>query len=113
MQNEKITHTISASIVALALVFAIVLEAKNNDKNSDFDIPEPMLSLEEAESILSIIDAEGFNSAFSHYSSYRDINDAHFHRLRQNYIDAAAELMNYISVSSGKNFEPPYYLNKQ
>lgn len=56
----------------------------------------------DAESILSIIDTEGFDAAFRHYSNYRDISDPQFHQLKANYIDAARELLDYIQQANQK-----------
>lgn len=54
----------------------------------------------DADSVLQVIGAEGFDSAFRHYSSYRDINDEKFHELRKAYIAAANELIDYISKAA-------------
>jgi hypothetical protein len=56
----------------------------------------------DAESILSIIDTEGFDAAFRHYSNYRDISDPQFHQLKANYVDAARELLDYIQQANQK-----------
>jgi hypothetical protein len=56
----------------------------------------------DAESILSIIDTEGFDAAFRHYSNYRDISDPQFHQLKANYIDAARELLDYVQQANQK-----------
>jgi hypothetical protein len=65
----------------------------------------------EAESVLAVINAEGFDYAFNHYSTYRDINDTKFHDLRKAYIVASKELMDYITESAGKPDNIPYYLS--
>ena len=64
----------------------------------------------DAESVLAIINAEGFDNAFNHYSSYRDINDTKFHDLRKAYIAATKELKEYLEESAGKVNNVPYYL---
>lgn len=40
---------------------------------------------------------EGFHYCFKHYSSFEDIKDEEFHRLRTNYLQSANELEEYIS----------------
>jgi len=59
------------------------------------------LKKEDADSIINIINAEGFHQAFNHYSSYRDINDTRFHDLRKAYIAASKDLQNYIDEAAG------------
>lgn len=39
-----------------------------------------------------VIDEEGFDYAFRHYSSFPNIDDKKFHELREAYIKAAKEL---------------------
>jgi hypothetical protein len=39
---------------------------------------------------------EGFHYCFKHYSSFKDIKDEEFHRLRINYLQSANELEEYI-----------------
>lgn len=56
----------------------------------------PVLTPEYAESILSIVQTEGLDYAFSHYAIYRDVNDLRFHELRTKYIEAARELREYV-----------------
>ena len=110
---KNTTNTFVGAIAILAIVTVFALEPRNGSQEPAEDFPHPTpLSSEHAESIISIIQTEGFDAAFSHYSSYGDISDPYFHSLRQNYIDAAAELMTYLAASSGNTFEPPYYLKK-
>lgn len=54
----------------------------------------------DAASILEIVNAEGFDGAFRHYSSYRDVQDEKFHQLRKAYIAAANELIDYIASAA-------------
>jgi hypothetical protein len=65
----------------------------------------------DAESVLAIINAEGFDNAFNHYSSYRDINDMKFHDLRKAYIAASRELKEYLEECAGKMHSVSYYLS--
>jgi len=39
---------------------------------------------------------EGFHYCFKHYSSFEDIKDEEFHRLRINYLQSANDLEEYI-----------------
>ena len=39
---------------------------------------------------------EGFHYCFKHYSSFEDIKDEEFHRLRTNYLQSAIDLEEYI-----------------
>jgi len=63
----------------------------------------------DAESILEIINAEGFHQAFNHYSSYKDINDMRFHELRKAYLAASKDLMDYITEASHKTSDMHSY----
>ena len=67
------------------------------------------LKKEDADSILEVINAEGFHRAFDHYSSYRDINDMRFHDLRKAYLAAYKDLNEYITEASLKDNTTPYY----
>ena len=67
----------------------------------------------DAESVIAIINAEGFDQAFNHYSTYKDINDTKFHDLRKAYVAASKELMEYIADSAGKAANTPYYLQHE
>lgn len=40
--------------------------------------------------------AEGFHYCFKHYSSFTEIKDEEFHKLRMDYIESAKKLKNYI-----------------
>lgn len=60
------------------------------------------LKKSDADSVISIIETEGFHETFTHYSSFRDINDVKFHQLRQQYINAVNDLTNYLHDMSGK-----------
>lgn len=64
----------------------------------------------DAESVLAIISAEGFDNTFNHQSTFRDISDTKFHELRKAYIAASQELMNYLADSAGKKDNVPYYM---
>ena len=53
--------------------------------------------LENMEYVQHKMDNEGFDYCFRSYSKFKDVNDPIFHELRQNYIDAANLLENYIN----------------
>jgi len=40
---------------------------------------------------------EGFHYCFKHYSNFQEIDDEHFHKLRNDYLRATKELENYIN----------------
>jgi len=48
------------------------------------------------EEILNLVDREGFDYTFRHYTSFEDIEDETFHKLRKNYKEAARQLEEYI-----------------
>ena len=64
----------------------------------------------DAESVLAVVSAEGFDPAFSHLSSYRDISDKRFHELRKAYLLAREELYNYLNEAAHQSVEKPYYM---
>jgi hypothetical protein len=51
---------------------------------------------EEWEYVYYRMENEGFHYCFKHYSSFKDIKDEEFHRLRTNYLQSANELEEYI-----------------
>lgn len=46
--------------------------------------------------VRAAIDVEGFEYAFMHYSNFKNIKNAEFHRLRLAFIEAANRLQEYI-----------------
>lgn len=42
------------------------------------------------------MDAEGFDYCFRHYSYFKEVKDAEFHKLREAYIQAADALEQYV-----------------
>lgn len=54
---------------------------------------------------------EGFDYCFRDYSSFSDVNDEEFHRLRRAYIDAAKELEKYIINNVSHETLKEYGLN--
>lgn len=50
------------------------------------------------EQVAGIVDNEGFDYAFRHYSDFKEVKDVEFHRLRREYVDAAILLADYIHL---------------
>jgi len=55
-----------------------------------------MLKKEERQKIHEDIESEGFLYNFLHYTDYPEIEDLHFHGLREDFIEAAMKLADYI-----------------
>jgi len=53
------------------------------------------------QSVIDIIDQEGFDYSFAHFSSFEEIRDKKFHELRAAYIDARNALLDYIDFDEG------------
>ena len=53
------------------------------------------------------MDNEGIDYCFEHYSSFEEIKDKEFHRLRLGFLQSMKELREYIDskVEEGENFE--------
>jgi hypothetical protein len=100
----------SKFVVITAILFALVaLQQPLHEPETTFANYSVRMKASDAESVLAVISAEGFDQAFNHYSSYRDIGDPRFHELRKAYISASKDLMDYLQDASGKN-GTPYYL---
>lgn len=52
--------------------------------------------LEELEMVRYRMEAEGFHYCFKHYSSFEDVDDDEFHRLRKKYLEVSEDLENYV-----------------
>jgi hypothetical protein len=52
--------------------------------------------LEDFADLRSRMNQEGFHYCFKHYSSFSDIEDQEFHKLRKAYLSAADKLEKYI-----------------
>jgi hypothetical protein len=48
--------------------------------------------------IKDTVEQEGFDYAFRHYSHFEDVKDQEFHRLRENYLKASQELIDYCGI---------------
>ena len=55
-----------------------------------------MLSKKNAGKVWQAIENEGFEYTFRHYTSFKEIKDKEFHRLREAFLKAAKELEDYI-----------------
>ena len=81
-------------------------------KDDDLHIPtyKNTMKQDDAESVLSIIDTEGFDNTFNHLTTFRDIGDHRFHELRRAYVNAAQELKDYLAEAAHRKNDIPYYL---
>lgn len=48
--------------------------------------------------IHSVVENEGFDYAFRHYSSFEEVEDKEFHRLLCEYLDSSEELIEYLGL---------------
>jgi hypothetical protein len=55
-----------------------------------------MSLLEDFADLRSRMNQEGFHYCFKHYSSFKEIDDQEFHKLRKAYLSAAEKLEKYI-----------------
>jgi hypothetical protein len=78
------------------------IDDEESDNVIDDEITKNTLDKNSAESLLSIIQTEGMHDAFTHYSTYRDIGDQNFHKLRLRYVAASDDLMQYIAEAENK-----------
>ncbi len=53
--------------------------------------------LEDFEMVRYRMDVEGFHYCFKHYSSFIDVDDDEFHRLRKMYLEVSGDLENYVT----------------
>lgn len=63
---------------------------------SKFVTKKDMSLLEDFADLRSRMNQEGFHYCFKHYSSFSDIEDQEFHKLRKAYLSAAEKLEKYI-----------------
>jgi hypothetical protein len=61
-----------------------------------------MTKLEDFADLNSRMNQEGLHYCFKHYSSFNDIEDDKFHKLRKAYLKAADELEKYIKDKAEK-----------
>ena len=56
---------------------------------------------EEFENFVAVeyrMDKEGMDYCFEHYSSFKEIKDEEFHRLRNNFLTSMKEIRNYVET---------------
>ena len=58
------------------------------------------MTKEQLETVMGIVDNEGFDYAFCDYSNFEEIKDAEFHEARKKYIEAAKKLKEIISFNA-------------
>jgi hypothetical protein len=51
------------------------------------------------------IEAEGFHYCFEWSSSWEEIKDENFHKLRRNYLEAAKALEDYVSEKAAEEYK--------
>ncbi len=56
------------------------------------------MNTKDTELVYNTVESEGFDYTFTDYSSFKEIKDKEFHRLRQAYLDAREALAAYIGV---------------
>jgi len=105
--KDVVTRITASFIAGAALTLTVLAITKSSTEENGMAEREErefqnLMRPHDAESILSIIDTEGFDAAFRHYSNYRDISDPQFHQLKANYIDAARELLDYVQQANQK-----------
>lgn len=88
---------IVAGVTFVNLLAYIAVPSEKDDVANHYNIT---MQKGDALSVLEIVNAEGFDGAFRHYSSYRDIQDQRFHELRKAYIAAANELIDYLGAAA-------------
>jgi hypothetical protein len=114
---KKKTRYIYAALIMLGFAvfingmgYVITRPKTFNDENLHFPIYKNTMKQEDAESVLSVIDAEGFDNTFNHLATFRDIGDHRFHELRRAYVNAAQELKDYLAEAAHRKNDIPYYL---
>lgn len=70
----------------------------SDDLDYVYDVPACDVPKEKATKKRAAIDCEGFDYAFRSYSSFKDVNDARFHELREAYVKAADALAAYVGL---------------
>ena len=54
--------------------------------------------VEQFEYLISKMKNEGFHYCFKHYSSFEEVEDEQFHKLRKQYLEAADMLEKYVGI---------------
>lgn len=116
VNNNYIAYTALAIIVILAYAtissFAVTRVRLELKQTEDVlaSTPKNHMNSDHALSVLEVVNAQGFDEAFMHYSSYKDIPDTRFHELRRAYLQASTELKNYLHEAAHIKVETPHYL---
>ena len=66
-------------------------------------MPNKPMTQEEAQSVLQRISQEGFHYCFESYSSFEEIEDPEFHKLRKYYLQYANLLEFYLNKIANEN----------
>lgn len=61
-------------------------------KNIDYLLDQ----IEELKMVQYRMDNEGFHYCFKHYSSFKEVEDEEFHKLRKEYLKISEELESYV-----------------
>jgi len=101
---------IVTGFAVLLNAMAYVIVRPSEEKQIQIPTYENIMRQQDAESIMSIIETEGFDNTFNHYTTFRDISDHRFHELRRSYINASQQLKDYLVEAANKENEVPYYL---
>lgn len=56
------------------------------------------LTPKQIEQVRDVVDMEGFDYAFCYHSDFKEMKDKKFHCLRENYVQAARELREYLEI---------------
>lgn len=89
---------------------AYIVNRQPDPEVPSIDFYQNTMKASDAESVLSMINTEGFDHTFNHLTTFRDIGDHKFHELRKAYIAASKELMSYVAEAAGKAHNVPYYM---
>lgn len=98
------------AVLLNAMAYVIVRPVDEKSSQPDIMTYKNIMNQQDAESIMSIIETEGFDNTFNHYTTFRDIGDHRFHELRRAYITASQQLKDYLAEAASKETEVPYYL---
>lgn len=56
--------------------------------------------IDNIETVKEHVKVKGFHYTFNHYSHFLDVDDAVFHILRENYLEAVVALAEYIEIEA-------------
>lgn len=75
---------------------------KSTVKKTRSKISASKMTKEDLEYLVGKIENEGFEYCFRHYSSFDDIKDSQFHKLREAFCEAGTKLEDYIEKMKTK-----------